>query len=178
MPEKSNLLYRRGGVTLLPTVDGLPVVKPPYSRVTAIDLNRGELRWTSPLGNGPRHHARLRHLDLPALGSGARGSPLVTRTLLFVAMGQGGIGTPQTVPVAGQPLSPPVPPEPPRLVAFDKSTGALVWEATPSGRPIASPMTYAHRRCAVRGGGHRRRAVRRARGLRAGKMIDAGAKVG
>ena len=143
-PEKSNLLYRRGGVTLLPSVDGLPVVKPPYSRVTAIDLNRGELRWTSPLGNGPRHHARLRHLDLPALGSGSRGSPLVTRTLLFVAMGQGGIGTPQAVPVAGQPLSPPVSPEPPRLVAFDKSTGALVWEATPSGRPVASPMTFAH----------------------------------
>ena len=29
-------------------------------------------------------------------------------------------------------------------MAFDKSTGALVWEATPSGRPVASPMTFAH----------------------------------
>jgi quinoprotein glucose dehydrogenase len=138
----SNFLYRRGGVTLLPLIDGLPAVKPPYSRVTAIDLNRGEIRWTSALGDGPRAHPRLAHLNLPRLGSGARGAPLVTRTLLFVAMGQAGLGSARSVPVGDQPLSTPLPPEPPKLVAFDKATGAEVWSAIPSGRPIASPMTY------------------------------------
>ncbi len=88
-PARSNFLYRRGGVTLLPLIDGLPVLKPPYGRVTAIDLNRGAIRWTSPLGDGPRAHPRLAHLKLPPLGAGVRGAPLVTRTLLFVSMGQG-----------------------------------------------------------------------------------------
>lgn len=140
----SNFLFRRGGVTLLPLIDGLPAVKPPYSRVTAIDLNRGEIRWTSPLGDGPRAHPRLAHLNLPPLGSGARGAPLVTRTLLFVAMGQAGLGSARSVPVGTQPPSAPLPPEAPKLVAFDKNTGAEVWTAIPSGRPIASPMTYLH----------------------------------
>jgi quinoprotein glucose dehydrogenase len=143
-PAASNFLYRRGGVTLLPLIDGLPVVKPPYSRVTAIDLNRGELRWTKPLGDGPRAHPRLAHLNLPPLGAGLRSAPLVTRTLLFVAMGQGGLGVPRNVPIGEQPLSPLLPSETPRLVAFDKATGAQVWDTTPSGRPVAAPMTYLH----------------------------------
>ena len=144
-PEKSNLLFRRGGMTLLPTLDGLPLVKPPYSRVTAIDLNRGDIRWASALGNGPREHARLRALTLPPLGSGRRGAPLVTKTLLFVAEGQFGLGATPNLPLGNEPLSPVVPPDPPQLVAFDKATGALVWAHSPSGgRPLASPMTYGH----------------------------------
>jgi quinoprotein glucose dehydrogenase len=143
-PTAGNLLYRRGGVTLLPLIDGLPVVKPPYSRVTAIDLNRGELRWTTPLGDGPRAHPRLAHLKLPRLGAGMRSAPLVTRTLLFVAMGQAGLGVPRNVPVGEEPLSAPLPPESPKLVAFDKATGTQLWETTPSGRPVAAPMTYLH----------------------------------
>jgi quinoprotein glucose dehydrogenase len=129
-PAASNFLYRRGGVTLL--------------RVTAIDLNRGELRWTTPLGGGPRTHPRLAHLNLPPLGAGLRSAPLVTRTLLFVAMGQGGLGVPRNVAVGDQPLSAVPPPEAPKLVAFDKATGAQVWDTTPSGRPVAAPMTYLH----------------------------------
>ncbi|MDH4063132.1 MAG: pyrroloquinoline quinone-dependent dehydrogenase [Acidobacteriota bacterium] len=141
-PEASNFLFRRGGVTMPPTLDGLPIVKPPYSRVTAIDLTRGELRWTTPLGDGPRAHPLIRDLNLPPLGSGLRGSPLVTRTLLFVAMGQGSIGLGRAVTVGGRPPSRILPPEPPALVAFDKDTGEVVWSTVPSGRPVASPMTY------------------------------------
>jgi len=140
----SNLLYRRGGVTTLPMIDGLPVVKPPYSRVTAINLNRGEIAWTTPLGDGPRTHPRLAALNLPPLGSGLRGAPLVTRSLLLVAMGQGGLGAVRQVPVGNEPLSASLPPEPPKLVAFDKATGVRLWDAVPSGRPVASPMTYLH----------------------------------
>ena len=143
-PQKSNLLFRRGGTTLLPTLDGLPLVKPPYSRVTAIDLNGGDIRWTSALGNGPREHARLTHLNLPPLGWGRRGAPLVTKTLLFVAEGQFGLGATEAVPLGDEPLSPVVTPDPPQLMAFDKATGALLWRHSPSARPLASPMTYRH----------------------------------
>ena len=49
---------------------GLPLWKPPYSRMTAIDMNAGEHLWMAPLGNGDRirNHPLLRHLDLPPVG--------------------------------------------------------------------------------------------------------------
>ena len=64
-PTASNLLYNRGGVMMPPTLDGLPIVKPPYSRVTAIDLNRGDIKWMSALGDGPRNH-RIAERSQPA----------------------------------------------------------------------------------------------------------------
>ena len=99
-PERSNLRYRgqaggpgQGGVGGVPdaaermTVDGLPLFKPPYFRVTAIDMHAGEQRWTAPLGNGPVNHPLLRGLDLPPLGGDYhRGSVMVTKTLLFASM--------------------------------------------------------------------------------------------
>ena len=65
--------------------EGLPLFKPPFGRIVAIDLNTGEHAWTVPLGEGPRKHPLLAALDLPRLGSSRRGFPLVTRTLLFAA---------------------------------------------------------------------------------------------
>ena len=49
---------------------GLPLMGPPYSRLSAIDLNRGEIAWQTPTGNGDRYrkHEALAHLDLPPLG--------------------------------------------------------------------------------------------------------------
>ena len=138
----SNFLYRRGATLMPPTLDGLPLIKPPYSRVTAIDLNRGDIKWASPTGDGPRDHPLLKDLNLPPLGAGLRAAALVTRSLLFVAMGPGNIGAQNALPVGGRPLSPRRPPEPIKLHAFDKQTGAHLWEmATPAG-PLASPMTY------------------------------------
>ena len=71
--ERSNLRFRgqaggpgQGGVGGVPdaaarmTVDGLPLFKPPYFRVTAIDMHSGDHRWTAPLGNGPVNHPLLR----------------------------------------------------------------------------------------------------------------------
>ena len=63
----SNFLYRRGGVTLLPLIDGLPALKPPYSRVTAIDLNRRD-RGRARSAAARARIRRLAHLDLPPLG--------------------------------------------------------------------------------------------------------------
>ena len=60
-----NMRYRRGGgAGNLPTLDGLPLYKPPYSRVTAIDLNTGAIAWQVPIGDGPRNHPLLKDLNL------------------------------------------------------------------------------------------------------------------
>jgi len=141
-PAKSNLLYVRGGVMAPPALDGLPLVKPPYGRVTAIDLNQGATKWTTAVGDGPRHHPLLKDLNLPPLGAPLRNAPLVTRSLLFIAMGQGNLGSGRNLPVGGRPLSTGLPPEPLKLRAYDKATGAPVWDFTPPSRPLASPMTY------------------------------------
>ena len=64
---------------------GLPLTKPPYGRITAIDLNSGDHKWMQPVGAGPRDHPTLRHLDLPPLGWAQRNFPLLTPSLLFAA---------------------------------------------------------------------------------------------
>ena len=63
---------RRGA--LMP--QGLPLVKPPYSRMTAIDMNTGDHVWMAPQGNGDRirNHPLLRDLDLPPLGGDGHGA--------------------------------------------------------------------------------------------------------
>jgi quinoprotein glucose dehydrogenase len=128
-PSRSNLRYRRGPNNLA-TIDGIPVSKPPYSRLTAYDLNAGSIAWQIPLGDGPRRHPLLAALNLPPLGGG-RGYVLATRTLLFVAH-------------RGRPGSDAVPPEAPSLQALDKASGQMLASiALPRG-PVSSPMTYLH----------------------------------
>jgi quinoprotein glucose dehydrogenase len=114
---------------------GLPLVKPPFSRVTAIDLRRGEIAWQVPLGEGPRNHPALAGLELGRLGtwpiSGlVPGWPLVTKTLLFVAQ-----AIPKDMADARGPAYG-------VLAAFDKATGALVWETRTDKSIGGSPMTY------------------------------------
>src|SRR4029434_6074616 len=61
-------------------LDGLPIFKPPYARVTAIDMNQGTTRWVSALGNGPRNHPLLAGLQVGPLGDALEGqSVLVTK---------------------------------------------------------------------------------------------------
>ena len=140
-PERSNLLYMRGGVQMPPTLDGLPLLKPPYGRVTAIDLHKGETKWVTAIGDGPRNHPLLKDLALPALGAPIRNAVLVTKSLLFVAMGAGNLGGGQNLPVGGRPLTKPTI-EPTKLRAYDKTTGAALWEFEAPLRPLASPMSY------------------------------------
>ena len=64
---------------------GLPLLKPPYRRITAIDLNTGEHVWQIPFGKGPANHPMLEHLDLPPLGAAHsdvlhEGGVLITKT--------------------------------------------------------------------------------------------------
>ncbi len=113
-----------GGGPTMP--QGLPLWKPPYSRMTAIDMRRGEHVWMTPLGDGDRirNLPMLRDLDLPPLGGDGRGGPLLTRTLLINALTAGGGD-------GG-----------PRLVAYDKATGAMVGSVDLPGGALGTPMTY------------------------------------
>ena len=122
-------------------IEGLPIIKPPYARVTAIDLNTGDHEWMTPLGNGPRHHPRLKALKLPPLGDAVLGgAPLVTKTLLFVGVTYTYItGLPRPTPWQ-QWNDPDF--ERKLLYVFDKRTGAILHVLETDHRSMAAPMTY------------------------------------
>mgnify|MGYP001215663366 CR=1 FL=1 len=114
---------------------GLPLVKPPYRRITAIDLDTGEHLWQVPLGRGPVDHPLLAELDLPDLGSvfsdvSAEGGLLLTKILVVTHLAQkdeidldadGSI-----------------------LVAFDKATGVKVGQVMVDKRLRGPVMSYHH----------------------------------
>jgi quinoprotein glucose dehydrogenase len=130
----------------LETLEGLSLFKPPYSRVTAIDMNRGEHVWMTPIGNGPRNHPLLRGLNLPPLGDGVRGLALVTKTLLFVntvRIGITGAPMPPDTGYATQFLEPDA--EQKLMFVFDKQTGTLVRAIDLPGRTASVPITYMYR---------------------------------
>ncbi len=109
-----------------PTVDGLPLVKPPYSRITAIDLHTGNHLWMRPSGDTPatiRDNPALRGVNIPNTGGIARPVMVATKTLLFTAEGWGGA---------------------PVLRALNKRTGEEIWRMTLPGSVSSSPMTFRH----------------------------------
>ena len=106
---------------------GLPLLKPPYSRMTAIDMNTGEHIWVVPTGEGNRYRRNplLRDLDLAPLGGdSANNGPLVTKTLLIYCLTAGGT-------TGG-----------PRMVAYAKDTGAELASVDLPAGAIGTPMTY------------------------------------
>ena len=119
-----------GSATL--TAEGLPLVKPPYSRITAVNMDKGEFRWQVPFGATPEsitNHPALKGLTLPPLGRpGNNAGTLVTRTLL----------------VAGETTVGPTPngQRGAMLRAFDKSTGAEVGAVYMPAQQSGTPMTY------------------------------------
>ena len=92
--------WTRGTREYPPAPLGLPLLKPPYGRITAIDLNKGEHVWMVPNGDGPRDHPLLKPLNLPPLGNPGRSAPLVTKTLLFVGEGDSIMADPVACPRA------------------------------------------------------------------------------
>lgn len=135
-PKQGNMRYIRGAFDgVAGTLDGLPLFKPPYTRVTALDLNRGEHLWTAAVGNGPRHHPLLKGLNLPPLGDENQNgtSVLVTKTLLFVTARPA--ATKWHDPDASRKL----------IYVFDKQSGALVRTIEMDGAAAAAPATYMHR---------------------------------
>lgn len=123
----SNLLYMQQPGRSPQMPDGVPLFKPPYSRITAINMNTGNHAWMVPAGNGDRirHNPRLKGLNLPPVGGDSTFSgPLLTKTLLMYALTTGGS-------TGG-----------PRLVAYDKSTGKELASVDLPGNAIGTPMTY------------------------------------
>ena len=129
-PDASDFNYVRGSPRGVQGPRGLPLVKPPWGRITAIDLNSGEHVWMVPNGDGPRDHEALQGLDLPRLGAPGRPAPLLTKTLLFI-----GEGSPSMLAM-------------PRLAggnmfrAYDKDTGEVLWETELQAGTAGAPMTY------------------------------------
>jgi glucose dehydrogenase len=113
-----------------PYIDGLPIIKPPYGRIVAIDLNRGEHLWSAVNGDGPRDHPLLKDLHLPPLGTASRPTALVTRTLLFIGDGSNIFGG--THPsMWGR-----------KFRAYDKANGTVIWETDLPAGTTSGPMTY------------------------------------
>jgi quinoprotein glucose dehydrogenase len=136
-PKQGNMRYQRADLSTgagKDTIDGISIFKPPYSRVTAIDLNTGTHRWVSPIGNGPRNHELLKGLNLPPLGDRTQNvNALVTRTLLFVGV----------IPIAGAPGADPDVAR--KLIhVYDKKSGELIRTIELDGFSAAAPMTYLH----------------------------------
>ena len=126
---------------------GLPLLKPPYRRITAIDLNTGEHVWQIPFGKGPTDHPAIAHLNLGPLGSVfndvvAEGGVLITETLLISYLAQKDEIDPEATGSI--------------LVAHDKQTGEVLGEIMVDQRLHGAPMSYQHegrQYIAVAGGG-------------------------
>jgi quinoprotein glucose dehydrogenase len=132
-PAKSNLRYTRGTREIIAGPRGLPLMKPLWGRITAIDLRTGEHRWVVPNGEGPRDHPAIKHLNLPPLGQPSRDMPLATRTLLFVSQGD-------SIMVA----TPPSGANGKKLRVHDKATGSVLSEVQLPAGTTGAIMTYMH----------------------------------
>ena len=129
-PDASDFNYVRGAPRSVQGPRGLPLVKPPWGRITAIDLNTGDHLWMVPNGEGIRDHEALQVLDLPRLGTPGRPAPLLTKTLLFI-----GEGSPSMLAMprfAGGKM----------FRAYDKDTGEVLWEMELPAGTTGAPMTY------------------------------------
>jgi quinoprotein glucose dehydrogenase len=112
----------RGG----PGLDPLPLLKPPYGRIVAYDLNRGDKVWEIPNGDTPafvRNHPALKGVKLGNTGQDSHANLLVTKTLLLYGEGRGGE---------------------PHFRAVDKKTGKEVGKVDNPARTNTAPMTFMH----------------------------------
>ncbi|MCC6242588.1 MAG: pyrroloquinoline quinone-dependent dehydrogenase, partial [Gemmatimonadaceae bacterium] len=118
----------RGGAF---SVQGLPLFKPPYGTITAINLDRGDIVWQVPHGDTPdavRNHEALKGLNIPRTGQAGTVGTLVTKTLVIA-------GDPQVTTIAPRPRGA-------MLRAYDKATGKEVGGVLMPAPQSGSPMTY------------------------------------
>lgn len=110
---------------------GLPLVKPPYGRITAIDLNTGDHKWMVPNANSPdwiKNNPALKGIDIPPTGLPDRVGMLVTKSLLFAGEGAGLYGSDGG---GGNTFR-----------SYDKATGKLIAELELPANQCGIPMTY------------------------------------
>ena len=125
-PEKSKMNYISLGPGGIRGPQGLQLLKPPYSRIVAIDMNTGKHLWNIPNGNTPKslkEHPALEGVDIPQTGNMAHAGLVITKTLLFSGEGRGGD---------------------PWFRAYDKKTGEVVAEIELPAQTNHPPMTYMH----------------------------------
>jgi quinoprotein glucose dehydrogenase len=112
-------------------VQGLPLIKPPYGRITALDLNKGEIVWQIAHGETPdniKNHPALKGVTIPRTGRVGRVGTLVTKTLVIA--GEAGLFTTPS----GQRGA--------MLRAYDKATGEEKGAVYMPAAQTGSPMTY------------------------------------
>ena len=131
-PERSDLRYRAAMREIMNGPRGLPLSKPPYGRITAFDMNRGDIAWMVANGDGPRNHPALVGLNLPPLGEAVPSAAIATKTLLFVT--EGDKSTPRSPANVGGT----------KLKALDKATGGTLWDIDLGAGANGTPMTFMH----------------------------------
>ena len=107
--------------------NNLPIFKPPFSRITAIDMNTGEHLWMIPAGETPSRvadHPKLEGVDVPRTGTGLSPPLLVTKTLVMYASSDGD--------------------DEPTVFAVDKNTGTEVGKVGVASQSRYGMMTYQH----------------------------------
>jgi len=112
-------------------VQGLPIVKPPYGTLSAINLDKGEITWQVPHGDTPdviRNHPLLKGMDIPKTGQNGAVGLVVTKTLVIM-------GDPQITTAPGRSRGA-------MLRAYDKATGKEVGAVYMPAQQSGSPMTY------------------------------------
>src|SRR5262245_16310572 len=144
-PAQTNFRYTKGSRQWIGGPRGLPLFKPPYGRVSAIDLNSGEHRWMVANGDGPRDHPAIRDLNLPPLGNPGRAAPLLTKTLLFIGEGSPVMASLGPRLPAGMPPSIAAGSGGNGFKALDKATGEMLWRIELPAGTTGAPMTYIFR---------------------------------
>ncbi|MCC7251943.1 PQQ-binding-like beta-propeller repeat protein [Hyphomicrobium sp.] len=121
---------------------GLPLFKPPFSTVTAIDMNTGEHLWRIPAGRGPVDNPEIKHLNLDRLGVPRMSHLVLTENILFLApdgtYSVTGLSNRGTAIVAQATKDEPEP----MLYAHDAKSGELVSELKLPGAAFGALMTY------------------------------------
>ena len=116
--------FGTGGGAQFPRVQGLSILKPPYGRITAYDMNKGTIAWQIANGDSPaavKNHPALQGLNIPKTGTARQVGLLVTKTLLFAGDGTNSL-----------------------LHAYDKQTGEDLAQIPIPGMQTGVPMTYVH----------------------------------
>jgi quinoprotein glucose dehydrogenase len=127
-PE-SDVAYSQSFGVRVPRVQGLDIVKPPYGRITAIDMNSGDHVWMMANADTPeriQNHRALEGVEIPRTGVPTRAGLVLTKTLLFAGEGGGGPGAS------------------PIFRAYDKQSGEIVAEIDLPNTQSGQPMTYEH----------------------------------
>ncbi len=132
-PERSEMRYVMGRSDASSTVGQprIPMFKPPWGRITAIDMTTGQHVWSIANDDTPEYlldHPQLEGVELPRTGRSTRAGLLATKTLLFAGTGQGGAGAPPEGV----------------LRAHDKDTGEILAEIPLPAHQTGGVMTYLH----------------------------------